>query len=70
MPNTTYKATIRNLSFGQAQALYRLLVDLGDGESLYGVEGMSWSGLIPGQRSDHGQRTITIDPMCEKVPDA
>lgn len=60
-----YSATIRNLSFGQAQALYRLLVNLGDEEPFHGVEGMSWSGIIPGQRDNGFVRTITIDPMPE-----
>lgn len=58
-----YKATIRNLPRLQAQALYRMLVNLQDYEPFLGSEGSSWSGLIPGTRDDNLERTITIDPM-------
>lgn len=62
-----YEATVRNLTFGQAQALYRMLVDLGDDEVMHGVEGMSWSGVIPSNSSRAGRgredRTVTINPM-------
>jgi len=66
-PAVKYEAVIRNLSLDQAQAFYRLLVDLDPGEQFQGVEGMSWSGVIPGNRREsvmsRGDRTITIQPM-------
>jgi hypothetical protein len=58
-----YEATIRNLTFGQAQALYRLSVNLADEEPMHGSEGMTWSGIIPGHRHNLEPRTITIQPM-------
>lgn len=65
-----YEACIRNLTFGQAQALYRTMVDLGDDEVMHGSEGLTWSGIIPSNNSRAGRRsgiiedrTITIQPM-------
>jgi hypothetical protein len=69
-----YEACFRNLTFKQAQAMYRVAVDLADDEHMYGNEGLTWSGLIPGNRSNAGRargsahdaenhRTITIQPM-------
>lgn len=62
-----YEACFRGLTFGQAQAMYRTAVDLGDDERMYGDPGMCWSGVIPGNDTRAGRgaddRTITIQPM-------
>lgn len=62
-----YEACIRNLSLDQAQALYRLLVDLEPDEPFFGQEGAVWSGMIPSRHpvahEASSQRTITIQPM-------
>lgn len=58
-----YRATIRNLPFQQAQAIYRILVNLQDYEPFHGSEGMSWNGLIPGIRDEAPERTVEIRPM-------
>lgn len=64
-----YEACIRNLSLAQAQALYRLLVDLEPNEIIHGQEGYSWSGMIPSRHpvthEASSQRTITIQPMLK-----
>ncbi len=64
MANDRYQITLRNFTFDQAQALYRVLVDMEQGEPMYGDRGM-WSGIIPSNTSRDNPfiRTITINPM-------
>jgi hypothetical protein len=61
--DTLYKVTLRNLPYKQAQALYRMLIDLDDEEEFHGVRGMSWSGIIPNRSPNEPTRTVSIDPM-------
>lgn len=58
-----YQVTLRNLPFKQAQALYRFMIDMHDDSPMVGGPGLSWSGLIPGQRLETTERTVTLDPM-------
>lgn len=59
------------MSLGQAQALYRLMVNLADEEPMIGSEGQSWSGMIPGHHRLPGcsrdSRIIIIQPMKQEV---
>jgi len=64
-----YEVSIRNVPFEQAQALYRVLVNLSDGEPMVGTKGSTWSGVIPGTRvnletgAPRDERIVTISPM-------
>lgn len=78
-----YEAVFRNLTLGQAKAMYRVALNLADEEDIFGDEGLTWSGIIPGQRhltsNDMAvewppavlpmreERTITIQPMVGEI---
>lgn len=63
-----YEAAFRNLTFAQAQAMYRVAVNLDDEEVMYGEMGLTWSGIIPGARNRRrAERTITISPMVGEL---
>ena len=64
MTDRLYQITLRNYTFGQAQALYRFMLQLPDDEPMHGDNGQSWSGLIASHNfGEPADRTITLDPM-------
>lgn len=68
MSDELYEVALRNVPFLQAQALYRFLVNLNDEEPVHGSQGMTWSGLVPGDYRGQPEkrpeeRTCTITPM-------
>jgi hypothetical protein len=67
MRRQLYEASYRNLTLAQAQAMYRIAVNLNDYEPMIGSEGSSWSGVIPGRRDISSERTITIEPMIDNL---